>query len=525
MENTRQPELNGIFSSPVTAEEKLEIVNRFSNLKGELTDVSVTDDSFFTASGFSSGRSNKKVTNYSKEEALEILESGSDIQLRQLSESFYYSSGFYRRLLTYYATILYYTPVVIPRMIGRKKKITDKKYGEKHFQALDFVNDLNFEQLCRHFALSTLKYGAYYGMLKETGGNFVVQDLPYSHCRSRLKSYTGVDIVEFNVEWFDTIKDADLRKETLNNFPKEIKKAYLSKGKKGKWVRLPVEQGIHFTLYEDKPFFSTVIPAIIDSQAYIELEKVKDGQQMRSVAIQEIDHTSNGDLVLEPEESVELHKGLTKITQNNPYLDGITTYGKIKIERVLDDETAQKDNVEKMSKIMYSESGTSKQIFSAEGNVSLERSIQNDISTIFPLAEQFAIWLKCCLNHHFADNNMNFSVKIFPVGQYNFKDYSTQVLSMAQYGYSAIIPAMALGLRQDELLDLKELENNIYKLSDVLIPLHSSYTETQEEETQRNGAKNTEAEVKKAQKDGASKAEENRSEKTIKNRESSVGGE
>ena len=84
---------------------------------------------------------------------------------------------------------------------------------------------------------------------------------------------------------------------------------------------------------------------------------------------------------------------------------------------------------------------------------------------------------------------------------------------------------MALGLRQDELLDLKELENNIYKLSDVLIPLHSSYTETQEGETQGNGAKNTEAEVKQAQKDGASKAEENRSEKTIKNRESSVGGE
>jgi hypothetical protein len=95
---------------------------------------------------------------------------------------------------------------------------------------------------------------------------------------------------------------------------------------------------------------------------------------------------------------------------------------------------------------------------------------------------------------------------------------------MAQYGYSAIIPAMALGLRQDELLDIKELENNIYKLSDVLIPLHSSYTETQEE-AQGDGAKNTEAEVKQAQKDGASKAEEDRSEKTIKNRESSVGGE
>lgn len=513
-----------IFGTPAPVETPNEIVNRFSKISGQLSDASVTDDNYFTEMGFSSGRSHKKHNSYTKEDVESIIEKGNDVELRELSNSFFYSSGFYRRLLTYYSTILYYTPLIIPITTEGKKKISEKKCSDRYYKALDFADSLNFEQLCRHFALTVLRQGAYYGLLKETNGNFVVQDLPYDYCRTRLKSYTGVNIVEFNVEWFDKIKDEDLKKETLKNFPKDIRKAYLTKGKnKSKWVRIPVEQGIHFTLYEDKPFFAPAIPSIVDSKAYVELEKARDAQQLRSLVIQEIDHTSNGDLVLEPEESAELHKGLTKITKANDNVDGITTYGKIKVERLLEESAAQKDNLEKISKVMYSESGVSRQLFAAEGNSSVERSIQNDISTIYPLAEQFALWLKVCLNHHFADKNIKFSTTILPVGQYNYKDYMTQAMSCAQYGYSSLVPAIAMGFSQSEFVNLKELENELYEMTDLLLPLRSAHTETGEEEGTKSGK--SDAEIQKAKKDGASKAEENRSEKTIKNRESSVGGE
>jgi hypothetical protein len=511
-----------IFEEPKEKETPQEIVNRFSKISNQLSDAGVTDENFFTESGFSCGRSNRKTQNCSKEDVVSIIESGNDVQLRELSNSFFYSSGFYRRLLTYYSTILYYTPLIIPIATEGKKKISDKKCSERYYKALDFADGLNFEQLCRHFTLTVLRQGAYYGLLKETNGNFVVQDLPYDYCRTRLKSYTGVNIIEFNVDWFDKIKDENLKKETLKNFPKEIRKAYLTKGKKEKWVRIPMEQGIHFTLYEDKPFFAPAIPSIVDSKAYVELEKARDSQQLRSLVIQEIDHTSNGDLVIEPEESVELHKGLTKITKANDNIDGITTYGKIKVERLLEESAAQKDNIEKISKVMYMESGVSRQLFAAEGNSSVERSIQNDISTIYPLAEQYAIWLKVCLNSHFADKNVKFSAVILPVGQYNYKDYMTQAMSSAQYGYSSLIPAVAMGISQNEFINLKELENELYNMTDLLLPLRSSHTENGE--TTGNGGK-TDAEIKDAKSKGASKADENRSEQTIKNRESSVGGE
>lgn len=505
-----------------------EIKNRFAGFAAKLVEgVSVTNQDFFTTGMQSMGARARAITPRTREEAEEIIRSGKPDQLRELSQSFFYSSGFYRRLLTHYATILYYTPLLIPHMTGNKKKITEKKYEAKYFESLEFINSLNFEQLCRHFALSVLVDGAYYGMVKEVDGKCCIQDLPYDYCRSRMKSFSGVDIVEFDVTWFDNIRDDKLKKETLATFPKEIRSGYLKylKGSlPSSWVRIPSEMGIHFSLYEERPYFSPVIPSIINFNEYVEIEKAKDLQQLHTLVVQEIGHTSNGDLIFEPEEAVELHKGLTEITKKNEHLDGITSYGQIKTHRLLDDDSAVKNNLEKISSILYAESGSSQQLFAADGNVSLERSIQNDIALMMFLANNFSIWLKNLINSKFADNNITFGVEILPVGQYNVKDYQSQALNAAQYGYSFMIPSLAMGLEQNQLLDLKNVEIQLLKMDEVLMPLQSSHTASGKE-GQGSSSKLTEAEQEQREKEGNQKSEEERSEKTIQNRESSVGGE
>ena len=491
-------------------------------------DISVTNQDFFSSGNLTMSSRAKNVTLKTKEEAEEIIRSGNPEQLKDLSQSFFYSSGFYRRLLTHYATILYYTPLLIPHMVGNKKKITDKKYQEKYFEALELINSLNFEQLCRHFALSVLVDGAYYGMVKGVDGQYCIQDLPFEYCRSRMKSFTGVDIVEFDVTWFDRIRDDDIKRETLKTFPKEVRKAYISylKGNtKNSWVRLPVESGIHFCLYEERPYFSTVIPSVINFGDYVNLEKAKDAQQLKTLVVQEIDHTSDGELIFEPEEAVELHKGLTNITKDNPYLDGITSYGKVTTHRLLDDDSAVKNNLEKINAILYGESGTSQQLFAASGNVSLERSIQNDIALMMYLANNFSIWLKNLVNSIFSDKYITFGVEILPVGQYNVKDYQSQALNAAQYGYSFMIPSLAMGLEQNQLLDLKKVEMEVLKMDEVLIPLQSSHTSSGKEGSSKSSSKLTEQEQEAKEKEANLKSEEERSEKTVQNRESSVGGE
>lgn len=462
---------------------------------------------------------------YTKEEAEEIILDGSPDDLQSLSRSFYYANGFYRRLLVYYATILYYTPLLIPHMNKNKSKITEKRNEQKYFEALEFISSLNFEQLCRHFSLKVLTDGAYFGFLRKAGDKYCVQDLPYKKCRSRWKSFDGVPVVELDLTWFDSMAD-DVRKATLKTFPNEVQKAYKAykKNKASVWVKLPTNSGLYFTLYDNRPFFSTVIPAVINFNDYINLEKTKDQQELRSVIAQEIEHTANGDLILEPPEAQALHEGLKKIAQGNDNLDAITTYGKIKLMRVQEDDAAVKNNLEKIEKVFYSESGVSKQLFSADTNTSLERSIQNDICLMMMLANEYSIWLKGVVNSLFGDKKISFGVEILPVGQYNEKEYLSQTLNSAQYGYSFMIPSLAMGLEQGQLLDIKRLEIDLLDMQSILVPLRSSHTESGNQSDKEKAAESgqkTEEEVKQAESEGASKEESEQSEKTIKNKNSS----
>ena len=51
-------------------------------------------------------------------------------------------------------------------------------------------------------------------------------------------------------------------------------------------------------------------------------------------------------------------------------------------------------------------------------------------------------------------------------------------MKLAQSGYSFLLPSIAIGIDQRELLGIKELENDVLELRDKLIPLASSYTES-----------------------------------------------
>ena len=495
--------------------EEMKKVNRFVNFsKRILEEANTTSDDFYKGNKYSIGSRVKKKRDYTKEQAEEVIKNGDSEELRELSLSYFYSSGFYKRLIIHYSTILYYTPLLIPHMTGMKKKITDKKYQQKYFSALEFISSLNFEQLCRTFSKTVLTEGAFYGFLKEVQGKYSIQELPFEYCRSRLKSFSGVDIVEFNVQWFDKGIDAEIKKEALRVFPKEIRLGY-NQYRKGKlpspWVRIPIEKGIHFQLLEERPFFSCVIPSIINSNDYVDIEKSKDLQKLKAILYQKIPHTTAGTLVFEPEEALEFHKGLAEIARKNDFLDAFTTYGDFEVKRILDDDSTVKDNIEKLNKTLYKESGVSQELFAADGNISLEKSIQNDINLMMYLANSYSIWLKNLINYLFGDNNISFSVEILPVGQYNSKDYLSQSLNAAQYGYSFIIPSLAMGLEQNQLLDLKSIETDVLHMDKILVPLRSSHTESS-----KLSAGTTKED---AEKEGPAKQEEELSDKTIQNKE------
>ena len=116
--------------------------------------------------------------------------------------------------------------------------------------------------------------------------------------------------------------------------------------------------------------------------------------------------------------------------------------------------------------------------------------------------------------------------------QYNYKDLSKMYKEQVQMGYSKILPQIALGMSQSSIIHTAYFENEILKLSEIMIPPMLSSTMNAEtllgnknQSNSSNSQNNTGSNSKKVStsENGAGrpeKADGEKSEKTIANKES-----
>ena len=103
------------------------------------------------------------------------------------------------------------------------------------------------------------------------------------------------------------------------------------------------------------------------------------------------------------------------------------------------------------------------------------------MSLMMILGNKYARFITKIVNELFSNGNVSFKFALLPISYYNRSDYITDSLKLAQNGYSFLLPAIGTGMSQRELISIKELENDVLKLPEVLIPLSSSYTQSNKE--------------------------------------------
>jgi hypothetical protein len=91
------------------------------------------------------------------------------------------------------------------------------------------------------------------------------------------------------------------------------------------------------------------------------------------------------------------------------------------------------------------------------------------------LANKFARFITNVVNSNFANSNINFKYTILPITHQNEAKYVDSSYKVATAGYSLILPALAQGFSQKDLVNLKTLENDVLKLTDKLIPPKTSF--------------------------------------------------
>ena len=71
----------------------------------------------------------------------------------------------------------------------------------------------------------------------------------------------------------------------------------------------------------------------------------------------------------------------------------------------------------------------------------------------------------------FSNKKVNFKYTILPITHHNAFKYTDNALKLANAGFSFILPAIAMDLSQRDIVNIKELENDVLELSELLIPL------------------------------------------------------
>lgn len=458
-------------------ENKERLANFTSSYKGMIATSEAAYNSVYTSHLFN----RRHVRKYTPEEIEHIIESGSLASQIELSRTYFNKGGFYWRILMHYATLLKYTGLLIPNP-SFGKSLSESYIQKKYYSATNFVDKAQLPDLFTNMAIAALRDGCYYGIVQSVKNDSIfLIDLPVFYCQTRFKDQNGNDLIEFDVSYFDTIIDKDDRKAALQLYPKEVANWYrrykLGKVKR-KWVFIPAELGVCLPFGTGSPAFLDIIPAAIEYDQARDINKERDLEEIRKILVQRIPHLQDGALLFEPDEAEVMHKGTVQMMRGNPNVSVLTTYADVDavVSKTSNDNAVT--SVEKSLLNIYSESGVSPQLFSTESNLSLETSLNNDTALMMTFARKIDKFMTYIINDKFGNSNISFKYTILPITFYNERTYGEEALKMANSGYSFVLPALAMGLSQHELGNIKDLENKVLNLKEKLIPLSTSYTES-----------------------------------------------
>ena len=425
---------------------------------------------------------------YTIEQVEAILKSDNINEQRDLSRTFFNGNGFYRQILLHYGTLLKNMGILIPNP-AFGISLQDNPIAKRYYGALNLVELMKLPEILTRISISVLVDGTYYGLISTLNkSTFVLMDLPFEYCRSEYRDENGQDMIEFDVRYFLKIVDENIRKEALKIYPKVIVNYYKSwerNQNKDPWIFIPSDIAVSFQLFDGRPYFLPLIPGTIQYDEAVENEANRAAEEIKKLVVQKIPHLNDGTLLFEPIEVQEMHDGAVGMLKTaNPNISVLTTYGDVDVIQSKTTDSITHTALEQMSSHVYAVAGVSPHIFAASGAAALETSLRYDTSLMMILGNKYSSFISRVLNRVYGNGQINFKYNLLSITHHNEQDFISDSFKLAQSGYSFLLPSIAQGISQRDLINLKTLENDLLKMQDKLIPLQSAYTQSGGEEDQ-----------------------------------------
>ena len=342
------------------------------------------------------------------------------------------------------------------------------------------------------------------------------------------------------MKFFDeNFRDIETKMKVIKMFPKEFAKGYvlykqgklkpMFSGDTSGWYMLEPSMTEKFTVNgEDYPPFIAVIPLLLDLDAGQDLDRKKTMQKLLKIVIQKIPLDKNNDLIFDMDEIQQLHNNAVQMLGRAIGIDVLTTLADVAVEDMAEDTSVQNDDLERLERQVYNEAGVSQLQFNSDGNIALNNSILNDEATMYNMLLQFEEFLNELLEPLNKNRKkIEYKVQLLTTTIYNYKELSKLYKEQTQLGYSKMLPQIALGQSQSSVLANAFFENNVLDLLTVFIPPLMSSTmnadilsargnkNSNQNSSNKNGDSSNNGEVGRNE-----KPDNEKSEKTIKNRES-----
>ena len=239
----------------------------------------------------------------------------------------------------------------------------------------------------------------------------------------------------------------------------------------------------------------------------------------------------NGDLIFDVDEARDIHNNAVQMLKRAVGVDVLTTFADIdSIDMSDKNTTTSQDDLAKVERSVFNALGISQNIFNTDGNLALDKSILNDEGALRTLLLQFEIFFdRITQSLSGAKKKYNFRLYMLETTQYNYKELAKMYKEQVQMGYSKMLPQIALGHSQSFILNTAYFENEVMKLSEIMIPPLMSSTMKMEDlkgggnsnSTQTNKTQtNTGGQTSEKSAGRPEKPDSEKSAKTIQNKES-----
>lgn len=419
----------------------------------------------------------------------------------------FFANPVYRKLLDYLSGIFYnqyyISPIILDKKPNAKKLMNDYNAA---LRTLD--EDIKVESFTTQVLSDLLLEGEAYYYLEEYNkrGNtyFKVIKLPTDYCKIIGTAGTpSINIMAVDLSFIDVVNASIISKnilsmeEILAQYPKEIKKAYNTyksgKGAKQKrWMVVEPENGMAFTTKDGKPPFAMLVKELARINKFETLRDEYLETNLSQILVQKINIDKEGNPEIDLELAADFHKNLKEIASKKGNVDALTTLADV--EAINLGASGEQAKTYEFLKTFYSQfyddAGVSAELFNSTVSGTLEYSQKRDEMYIRNLRLQIENWLNYFLNTICAKKvikNSNFVLSYLETSYKNREKMIESYLEGATYGFSKIVPQVALGVKQRYIESLLSFENDYLNLSTKLVPLQSSHTLTADTNSSENG--------------------------------------